>query len=257
MYPALQFRPVGVTFAPNVDYMKPLVEATNDITVSIVFNNAGYMVTGFLDQTPIEKIMANIECNSLAAIRISHWFAQLWVSSGQKGCIVFTSSVAGFIPTPFAAMYASTKAFISQYAACLHIELQPTGIDVCAIHPSPVSSQFYTKLEHSVSMIEAAAKNAIAPDLITDDIFRSIGVCAYRDLGGKLCTMALRLTQLMLQSGELLFCCFKCTFSYFVGFSSVGLACFECFFVGSHPTATMTIARLGLGYQDWNVLSTV
>jgi short-subunit dehydrogenase len=108
------------------------------------------------------------------------------VANKQKGCIVFTSSIAAAIPTPFAAMYASTKAFISQMAACLHIELQPLGIDVCAIHPSPVASNFYSNLTHKVDMIEAAAKSAVTPDSITDDIFRSIGACAWRDLGGKL-----------------------------------------------------------------------
>jgi len=35
-------------------------------------------------------------------------------------------------------------------------------------------------------MIEAAAKSAVAPDSVTDDIFRSVGVCAWRDLGGAL-----------------------------------------------------------------------
>lgn len=63
------------------------------------------------------------------------------VKKKQKGCIVYTSSVAGFIPTPFAAMYASTKAFVSQMAACLHIEVQSLGIDVCAVHPSPGKSR--------------------------------------------------------------------------------------------------------------------
>ena len=98
--------------------------------------------------------------------------------------IAVTSSVAGFIPTPFAAMYASTKAFVSQFAACLHIEVKPLGIDVCAIHPSPVASNFYSNLDHKVDMIEAAAQSAVTPDSITNDILRSVGACAYRDLGG-------------------------------------------------------------------------
>ena len=72
-------------------------------------------------------------------------------------------------------MYASTKAFVSQYAACMHIEVKSLGIDVCAIHPSPVASNFYNNLDHKVDLIEAAAKNAVAPSDITDDIFRSIG----------------------------------------------------------------------------------
>jgi short-subunit dehydrogenase len=111
-----------------------------------VFNNAGFMVTGFLDQTPIEKNLANMECNATAAVNIAQYYCQQLVSSKLKGCIVFTSSVAGFIPTPFASIYASTKAFVTQFACCLHIEVQNLGIDVCAVQPSPVASNFYDKV---------------------------------------------------------------------------------------------------------------
>jgi short chain dehydrogenase len=126
----------------------------------------------------------NHECNATSGIQVAHHFIKLLVSQKKKGCVVFTSSIAASIPTPFAAMYASTKAFVSQLAASLHIECQPLGIDVCAIHPSPVASNFYAKLDHKVDMIEAAAKGAVSPDSLVDDIFRSIGACAWRDLGG-------------------------------------------------------------------------
>ena len=182
-FPERQFRSVGVSFSPGIDYMSKIKVTTQDISVRLVFNNAGFMVTGFMDQAPIGKLLANMECNATACLNISHHFVSIMVQKKEKGCIVFTSSVAGFIPTPFAAMYASTKAFVSQLAACLHIEVKPLGIDVCAIHPSPVASNFYSKLDHKVDMIEAAAKNAVQPDAITDDMLRSIGACAYRDLG--------------------------------------------------------------------------
>jgi short-subunit dehydrogenase len=186
MYPKQSFRAAGVTFSPGVDYMAKINAATKDIDVPIVFNNAGFMVTGFLDQTPIGKLLANIECNATASVNISHFFVQKLVAKKAKGCIVFTSSVAGFIPTPFAAMYASTKAFVSQFAACLHIEVQSLGIDVCAIHPSPVKSQFYTNLDHKVDMIEKAATSAVSPDeKLADTMLKSIGVCALRDMGGR------------------------------------------------------------------------
>jgi len=113
-YPDLQFRSVGVTFSPGVPYLEKIKEVTKDIEVKILFNNAGFIVTGFIDQTPLGKLLANMECNATAAMSITHHFLQIMVSKKMKGCIVFTSSVAGFIPTPFAASYAATKAFMSQ-----------------------------------------------------------------------------------------------------------------------------------------------
>jgi len=132
-FPQQEFRSVGVTFSPGVDYIKKIDEATKDISVQCIFNNAGFIVTGFVDQTPLGKLLANVECNATASFVIAHHFLAKMVSNKQKGCIVFTSSVAGFIPTPFAASYAATKAFVSQLACSLHIEVQSLGIDVCAV----------------------------------------------------------------------------------------------------------------------------
>jgi short-subunit dehydrogenase len=184
MYKELEFRSVGVNFAPGVDYMTPIKEATKDIVVPIVFNNAGFMVTGFFDQAPIQKLLANMECNATAAMQITHHFVSILISNKAKGCVVFTSSAAGFIPTPFAASYGATKAFVSSLASCLHIELGPMGIDVCAVHPSPVASNFYDKLDHKIEIMESACKQAVSPDALPDDMFRSIGACALRDVGG-------------------------------------------------------------------------
>mmetsp|Transcript_1831 Transcript_1831/g.2564 ORF Transcript_1831/g.2564 Transcript_1831/m.2564 type:complete len:331 (+) Transcript_1831:77-1069(+) len=183
-YPDLEFRSVGVTFSPGVPYLDKIKEATKDIEIKIIFNNAGFIVTGFLDQAPLGKLLANVECNATACVNITHHFLSIMVAKKLKGCIVYTSSVAGFIPTPFAAMYASTKAFVSQMASCLHIEVQNLGIDVCAIHPSPVASNFYDKVDHKIELMEAAQKSAVPPQDLPNDIFRSIGACALRDLGG-------------------------------------------------------------------------
>ena len=67
-YPKLEFRAVGCTFSPGQDYMKKIDQATKDIEVPIIFNNAGFMVTGFLDQAPIGKLLANMECNATACV---------------------------------------------------------------------------------------------------------------------------------------------------------------------------------------------
>ncbi len=138
-----------------------------------------------MDQAPLGKLLANIECNATSTVNITHHFIQKMVQKKMKGCIVYTSSVAGFIPTPFAAMYASTKAFVSQMAACLHIEVQSLGIDVCAVHPSPVASNFYDKVEHKIELMEAAQKSAVPPEDLPNEILKSIGACALRDLGGE------------------------------------------------------------------------
>ena len=58
-----------------------------------------------------------------------------------RGCIVFTSSAAAAIASPFTALYAATKAFMSSFGASLAVEVRHRGIDVLVFHPSPVATR--------------------------------------------------------------------------------------------------------------------
>lgn len=46
--------------------------ATDDINVQCVFNNAGFIVTGFFESSPEEKQMANLECNATASAKVPY-----------------------------------------------------------------------------------------------------------------------------------------------------------------------------------------
>mmetsp|Transcript_990 Transcript_990/g.4224 ORF Transcript_990/g.4224 Transcript_990/m.4224 type:complete len:311 (-) Transcript_990:833-1765(-) len=181
-FPQQEFRKVGCIFAPGASYLDPVVEATKDIDVQCIFNNAGYLVTGFFDREPMPKQLGNLECNVTAAVAITHHFLRILVDKKLKGCIVFTSSVAGYIPSPFSSVYGATKAFLSQFACCLAVEASPCGIDVCSVHPSPVNSNFYDKV-HKIDMLEKAKAAAVQPDQLPDEIFKSIGRVVLRDMG--------------------------------------------------------------------------
>ena len=64
------------------------------------------------------------------------------IDKNMKGCIVFTSSAAACIPSPFGVTYAATKSFLSSFGASLAPEVKKLGIDVMVAHPSPVSSRY-------------------------------------------------------------------------------------------------------------------
>jgi short-subunit dehydrogenase len=60
-----------------------------------------YIVTGFFDTSPLEKQLANLECNATASVGITHHFLNKMVKDRKRGCIIFTSSVSGYMPSPF------------------------------------------------------------------------------------------------------------------------------------------------------------
>ena len=181
-YPDCEFVAVPANFSPGQNYMEAIEKATADKKIQIVFNNAGYIVAEFFNQVSVERHLANVECNAIAPVRIAHYFISKMIESNTKGCIVFTSSAAAYMPAPFSSMYGSTKAFISAFGAALQVENASRGIDCCVVHPSPVASQFYNGIK-PMKALEFFNPFQVKPDALPDEIFRSIGRVAWRDIG--------------------------------------------------------------------------
>ena len=180
-YPAVQFRKVPVNLG-NPDFLPALVQATADIDVQIVFNNAGYITTGFFTDASLERQLANHHCNATAGVQITHHFVSLMQKKKLRGCVGFTSSPAGFMPCPFSVIYGATKAFVTEFAQSIAPELYPDGIDVCVVHPSPVASAFYSGT-HSIGALEFFRSTAVGPERIADAIIASMGRTVTCDQG--------------------------------------------------------------------------
>mmetsp|Transcript_18322 Transcript_18322/g.43827 ORF Transcript_18322/g.43827 Transcript_18322/m.43827 type:complete len:203 (+) Transcript_18322:502-1110(+) len=163
--------------------MEAIKKATDDLPVSLIFCNAGFMITGFFEKTPVEKQLANLECNATSAVQITHHFLAKMVEKGLRGCFVYTSSAAAMMPSPFTVLYAATKSFLSSFAASLAAEVRHHGIDVTAVHPSPVATRFYDN-QKQIDLLDFFKTLSVSPDELPDVIFGSIGRTVWRDIGG-------------------------------------------------------------------------
>jgi len=174
-YPELEFRAVGVDLSGDA-YMEALASATDDIEVSLLFNNAGFIMVGFFADSNIEKQMRNYHVNATCAVRITHHFLRRMIQKKIKGAISFTSSPAGLMPCPFSVIYGSTKAFLTEFATSLACEVKADGIDVFVLHPSPVDTAFYnSETAHKSDSLGFFRKTASPPTAIADTIFKNIG----------------------------------------------------------------------------------
>ncbi len=45
--------------------------------------------------------MLNLNCNAISGVQITHHFVRKMVEKKLKGCVVFTSSAAAAMPSPF------------------------------------------------------------------------------------------------------------------------------------------------------------
>jgi len=180
-YSNLQFRSVPVDLSKS-DFMKEVIKATEDVDISIVFSNAGYIKTGFFTDVSVEAQLANHNVNATAGIYIAHHFVKLMQEKRMRGCICFTSSPAMLMPCPFSALYGATKAWVTEFAMSLAAEVKSDGIDVCVVHPSPVESNFYEGT-HALDALAFFRKTATGPESIANALFSAVGRTVVRDQG--------------------------------------------------------------------------
>ena len=111
------------------------------IDVDLLINNAGLGDSGaFATSNPIRNeqlILVNI--GALTTLT-RHLLPQM-IARGHGGILNISSS-AGFLPIPESAVYAATKAYVTSLSEALRAELRGTGVNVCALCPGPVATEF-------------------------------------------------------------------------------------------------------------------
>ncbi len=103
--------------------------------------NAAINEGGPLAEIPMERFRAIFEVNVFATLETAQIAARKLVNKGM-GKIVFLSSMAGIMTTPYAGPYAATKHAIEAMALTLKDELKEFGIQVATINPGSFDTGF-------------------------------------------------------------------------------------------------------------------
>ena len=120
--------------------------------IDLLVNNAGFGVApGGAEESSIAQARAIFETNFFGLIRMTRAVVPHMRQQG-RGRIINISSVLGFLPMPYGALYAATKHAVEAYSESLDHELRTRGIRVSLIQPA------YTKTGFDTNMLEPDAK---------------------------------------------------------------------------------------------------
>jgi short-subunit dehydrogenase len=123
-----------------------LYAAIEGRTVDALLANAGRGLGGaFLDQD-FEEVRHIIDTNITGTIYLAQKVGRDMRSRGQ-GRILFTGSIAGFMPGSFNAAYNGTKAFVDSFSFALRNELKDTGVTVTCLMPGATETEFFERAE--------------------------------------------------------------------------------------------------------------
>jgi NAD(P)-dependent dehydrogenase (short-subunit alcohol dehydrogenase family) len=148
---AFEMLPLDVTSDASVEALvEEVVHRAGRI--DLLVNNAGFGVApGGAEESSIEQARAIFETNFFGLIRMSRAVLPHMRQQGS-GRIINMSSVLGFLPMPYGALYAATKHAVEGYSESLDHELRTRGIRVCVIEPA------YTKTPFDANFLEPDAK---------------------------------------------------------------------------------------------------
>lgn len=118
------------------------VEAALTWDFDVLFNNAAIGEGGPVSEIPIELVRKNYEVNVFAPLHLTQKVVRKWITAGQPGKVVFTSSEAALIVPLGFGCYASTKHALQGIAEALQQELRPFNIKVQTINPGPYATGF-------------------------------------------------------------------------------------------------------------------
>ena len=110
-------------------------------SIDVLVNNAGYDVTGAVEELSMDEIKAQFETNFFGAVRVMK--AVLPIMRKQKsGVIVNTSSIGGLIGVPLNSAYVGSKFALEGFSESMKYELEGFGIKIILIEPGAVQTNF-------------------------------------------------------------------------------------------------------------------
>ncbi|QWF16923.1 SDR family NAD(P)-dependent oxidoreductase [Lysobacter capsici] len=102
--------------------------------LDVLVNNAGYMVTGIAEETPVEVGRQQFETNFWGTVNLTNALLP-HLRAQKEGQIITVSSIVGLIGPPNLSYYTASKHAIQGYFKSLRFELEQFNIKVSMVEP--------------------------------------------------------------------------------------------------------------------------
>jgi NAD(P)-dependent dehydrogenase (short-subunit alcohol dehydrogenase family) len=116
------------------------VEAA-DGAIAVLVNNAGYSLSGAVEETPLEEVRRQFETNLFGLVRLTQLVLPA-MRERRWGKIVNLSSMGGRLTFPGGGFYHASKHALEALSDALRFEVAGFGIDVIVIEPGLIRTRF-------------------------------------------------------------------------------------------------------------------
>lgn len=128
----------------------------------IIIHNAGTAFIGNYVDVPHEKSELVVNLNLLSVMRLNSLFLPKMIEK-RSGHLLYVSSVAGFVATPFGTAYTTSKFGLRAFAMSMHGETKKYGIKSSIVYP------FWAKTAIMKSQVFGNPKMKTMPDFFASE----------------------------------------------------------------------------------------
>jgi hypothetical protein len=105
-----------------------------NLRIDLLVNNAGFGERGEFSALPLLRQLEMIHLHNTVAVELTYELLPAMIAEGRGG-IINVSSMAGFQPVPYAALYSATKSFLITFSMAVREELRQSGVKVVTLCP--------------------------------------------------------------------------------------------------------------------------
>jgi short-subunit dehydrogenase len=135
-----------------------LYGAANGRPIDALLANAGHgLGKAFLDQD-WDRLRHVIDTNVTGTAYLVHKIGKE-MRTRKSGRILFTGSIAGFMPGTFHAVYNGTKAFVDSFSFALRAELKDSGVTVTCLMPGATETEFFERADMTDTKVGQSKKD--------------------------------------------------------------------------------------------------
>jgi uncharacterized protein len=138
--------------------------ATRGIEIEVLVNNAGLGAFGRFDHVDPMRNSEMLQVNIVALTELTQALLPAMVAK-RRGKIVLVASTASFLPCPYFAVYAATKAYVRSFGEALAEELRGSGVAVNVLCPGATATNFFDvagKAPHALQTARMMSAETVA-----------------------------------------------------------------------------------------------
>lgn len=153
--------------------VEKLVQDLGKQQIDILFNNAGQLTGGLIEEQPLDEIYSMFQVNINAVVHLTRALIPGMVAR-KNGKIINNASVSAIMHFPCASTYAASKAAVVAFTDCISAELKGTGVStLCLITPG-IKTRMFDDIETKYAKNFDVPQDSISTEQYADQIKKCI-----------------------------------------------------------------------------------